>query len=189
MSQKSQLTKNLISSRPNRASNLSNFDFLKRNAFWDSKITATNRPKIFEKQKRFLIEWGLKHFAELKDSQLIEDLTFSLEKTDSELKTQNFKFKKNSEKINFQFRGHIARLPDKLKLKKRGDGLWSTDVIFKIFFGFFWHMVNQRHYCTNPKKDLEWLTPSYEKEFFWFSSPIARFPFLVSITRNRSFRV
>lgn len=131
MSQKSQLTKNLIFSRPNRASNFSYFDFLKRNAFWDSKITATNRPKIFEKQKRFLIEWGLKHFAELKDSQLIEDLTFSLKKTDSELKTQNFIFFcKNSEKINFQLRGHIARLPDKLKLKKRGDGLWSTDVIF-----------------------------------------------------------
>ena len=40
-------------------------------------------------------------------------------------------------------------------------------------------MVNQRHYCTNPKKDLEWLTPSYEKEFFGFllQLHVARFWF------------
>lgn len=138
MSQKSQLTKNLISSRPNRASNFSNFDFLKRNAFWDSKITATNRPKIFEKQKRFLIEWGLKHFAELKDSQLIEDLTFSLKKTDSELKTQNFNFfAKILKKLIFSSEVILHGYPISWNWKKEVMDFDQPTSFFRFFFKFF----------------------------------------------------
>ena len=59
----------------------------------------------------------------------------------------------------------------------------------RFFFDFFDIWLIKDIIAQTRKKDLEWLTPSYEEEFFWFSSPIARCPFLVSITRNRSFRV
>ena len=53
----------------------------------------------------------------------------------------------------FRYRGHIARLPEKkLKLKKRGDGPWSTGVIFfNFFFGFFdiWQTKDLLHGARN----------------------------------------